>query len=189
MYAEQPLDAAYHATSDQPRALVAVESVVPPTAMTLDITAGKLRRAESEIAARSDDCRSGMPVVLLVLLHAVELCDPIAVGDRINALRSRCVLRFPEIEDGLRGGLDEDDVTAWAGGGNHIQIQRDLNAPARIGRRIVSGLARLVELAEATVRRGARREPVRLPVHREISGRGRDRRRRPPRRWSARRPG
>src|ERR1035441_7966900 len=41
MYAEQPLDAAYQAISDQPRALLAGRSVVPPTATTLDITAGK----------------------------------------------------------------------------------------------------------------------------------------------------
>src|SRR3954468_24578073 len=81
----------------------------------------------------------------------------VAVADRIGAEPDRGVDGNAEV--GLRAArrLDQQEVARGADRGDHVEVERDLLAPAGIGPRIAV-TAGLVDLAEAPAATRARRQ-------------------------------
>jgi hypothetical protein len=96
------------------------------------------------------------------------LAGAVAVADCIGAEGGRFVDGRAEVRDVGARRLHEEDVTARADRADHVEVERDLAGPPRIGRRIVRA-ARLVDLLEAPVGRGACGEVELAPVGREIA--------------------
>src|SRR6185437_6022874 len=92
-----------------------------------------------------------------------------AVGDGGRAQLDRCALGRAEILVSVRVRLDDDNLALGADCRHHVDIQRLLAAPVRVGGRVVRLLPGLVNLPEAPVSGCAGRELVLLPVRCQIA--------------------
>ena len=103
---------------------------------------------------------------------AEELAAAVAVADRGGAERVGLVYGRAEVREAVRVGFDEQDLAARADGGDHLDVEVDLLAPAGVARGR-SRPAALVDLAEAAVRGRAGRETELAAVGREVGRRAR----------------
>ena len=96
------------------------------------------------------------------LASAVAVADDVRTGidGRVDGRPERC----------KRGaaGLDQDDVAVRADRRGHVQIERYLLAPTAVCARIRALHAVLIQLLEAAVRPGARRQAVLRAIRAEV---------------------
>ena len=115
----------------------------------------------------------------LVVIRSIDglrrgLAAAVAVGDLVGAERGSCVDGGFQVGEGVRRGLDEEDLAVLADRVGDLDVERDLERPAAVLARIGAFDAFLVDLAEAAVRGRAFRQPERFAVEGEV---GFDRRR------------
>ena len=98
-----------------------------------------------------------------------RLGPAVAVRDRGHARRRRGrVDRLVEVGVGRAVRLDQQDVAVRAGRRDHVEVEADLQSPAVVDGRQGRRGAVLVDLLEAAVGGGARRQPVVLAVDGEV---------------------
>ena len=97
-----------------------------------------------------------------------ELDPAVAIADHDRAHGRRSVHGEAKVVEEVAVRLNQEDVAPGAHRTHHVEIERDLLCPPHIGSGI-RGVAVLVDLPKATVRRGARRKPGRGPVRREVA--------------------
>ncbi len=99
---------------------------------------------------------------------AGPLCAAVAVAHGARTERDRPVHRGAEVHERRVGCLHQQDLAVGAQRADHVDVERDLLLPRRVGRRIV-GSAGLVDLPEAAIRGGARRQAEMRAVGREVA--------------------
>ena len=96
------------------------------------------------------------------------LRSAVAVGHELRAHVHGRVDRGAQVGAGVGVRLDQQDVAARADRRHHVDVQRDLTGPARVGYGQRGRLAHLVDLGEAAVGGRARRQSELGPVHVEV---------------------
>src|SRR5439155_22293212 len=89
------------------------------------------------------------------------------VGDHVR-VRLRIVFCSDKVGERVRVRFDQQDAAVGAQGVGDLDVERDLQRPARVFAWIV-GPARLIDLLKTTVSGGAGRKSVGAAVHREVA--------------------
>ncbi len=130
---------------------------------------GRERDAVAVVTARRDDRDTGVvvggPVHLLVRGEVTRAA--VGVGDVLGAQLHGLVDTGREPVQAVVVRLHEQDVRTGGDGGDHVEVEGDLTGPHVVRRGIVRAAA-LVDLLEAAVVRGARRQTVLGAVDRQV---------------------
>jgi len=110
------------------------------------------------VAGSSGDRHARVIVVSVEARLVARLGSAVAVRDGDRAKRHGGVDRDTQVGEAGVIGLNEQDVAVRTRGRNHVDVERDLDSPACVGRRI-AGTAVLIHLAEAAVGSRARGSP------------------------------
>src|SRR5262249_51054445 len=139
----------------------------PGTTDRGDVVRGRrVLRAEAAVAGAGRHCDTGV-VVERPEGGVRGVRAAVAVTDRIGAHGRGTVHRGAEVGQRVRGRLDQQDVAVRADRRDHVQVQGDLLGPTGVTAWVVRA-AVLVNLAEAPVGGGTRRQAELAAVHGQV---------------------
>ncbi len=117
------------------------------------------------VAATRQNHHAG--VIVVARIGAVS-DRAVAVADDLRAEFNGFVDRLSDVVPRVAVGFDQHDLAVRTRRRDHVEIERNLHRPIGVGRRVGMLLAVLIELLEASVERGADRQPELVAIDVEI---------------------